>query len=183
MRLINKNTLAANWYDELSANNVLNSYFGPLDFNITTQLINHLGETLKSKDVSSKKFKKVYSSFAEGVENAYKYQFKETEHQPGVVFCSIVGDYVEVTIGNTISLQQKTELAYYIDQLLNEDVDVLKRSIKSNLLNLQNKPEEKSAHVGLKRIAVNSNKLLKYSFKELSDGNLFFMINFRIKIN
>ena len=183
MRLINKNTLAANWFDELLSNNVLNSYFGPLDFSITSQIINHFGISLKNKNIEAKVYKKVYSSFSEGVENAYKYQSKNSDSQPGMVFCSLNGDFVEVTIGNTINLIQKKELSLYIDGLLKEDLEILKSSIRSNLLGLQFRPEEKSAHIGLKRIIINSNKLLKYSFKELHDGELFFMINFRVKIN
>jgi hypothetical protein len=182
MRLVSKNTLAANWFDELSANNVLNSYFGPLDFSITSQIINHFGKSLKKRNVENKIYKKIYSSFAEGVENAYKYQSKLNKEQPGIVFCSIVGDAVEVTIGNTISLEQKFQLTTYIDKLMTVDLEVLKKSIKADLLGLQFQTEEKSAHIGLKRILVNSNKELRYSFKELHDGALFFMVNFRIKM-
>lgn len=182
MRLVSKNTLAANWFDDLSANNVLNSYFGVLDFSITSKIIDRFGASLKSRNVESKTYKKVYSSFAEGVENAYKYQTTTNTEQPGVVFCSIVGEYVEVTIGNTINLEQKFKLSTYIDDLMAKDLTALKKSIKTDLLGLQFKPDEKSAHIGLKRIVINCNKELNYSFKELHDGALFFMINFRIKI-
>lgn len=183
MKIYNKNTLAANWYEELSVNNVINSYFGPLDFRITSEIINHFGDTLKRKNIKRKVFKKIYSSFAEGVENAYKYQLESDLDKPGMIFCSLVGESVEITIGNTISLDQKIQLTNYIEQLINEDLVLLKKSIKTDLLNLSLNGKEKSAHIGLKRIVINSEKDLKYSFKELHNGELFFMLNFRIKSN
>ncbi|MBL4668677.1 MAG: hypothetical protein JKY30_05385 [Flavobacteriales bacterium] len=183
MKIVNKNILASNLFDDMVANNALISYFGALDFEVTNQLIKGINVTLKSKNILPSVYKKIYSSFAEGIENAYKHQKNVRDDSPGIVLCSLHKNFIEITIGNPIELKDRVLLMKKIDEILETDEVILSEQIRSKLLLLNHSTDTTSAKIGLMRIGLNAQKNIKYVFKELQNGELFFMLNFRINLN
>ena len=52
MRIVNKNSIARNIFDDLYNNQVLLTYFGALDYGVTNQMIKHLAGSLAKDNLS-----------------------------------------------------------------------------------------------------------------------------------
>jgi len=181
MQIVNKNILLTNTFNELYNNDVYISYFGSLDFNITNELINNVINRLKKEGLPKDFFKRIYVSFSESIENAFKHQ-KIVKHDPlGVVSFSRSKNAYHISVGNIIDVKQRVPIFDRIVELQKKEKKELKKMIKNNIKNASLDTAD-SAHIGLMKILLNASTC-NHSFKELESGELLFVINTNINIH
>lgn len=181
MRIRNKSNIASEVFDDLINNNVELSYFGSLDFGISNQLITHLKKKLERIGLNKKQFNRIYISFTEGIDNAQKHQKVVREDSPGIVICSIQNNAFNICLGNVIQSQDRLALSKTIDQLSALSKSELTDLIRKRLTN-GDIANDQSAHIGLAKIALNSDQNFFYSFKELDSGELLLILNIFIDL-
>jgi hypothetical protein len=182
LRLANKNIIAKDIFEELFYNKVLLTYFGALDFGVTNQMIKHLSGSLLKDNLNKKQFNKVYSAFAEGVENAFRHQKVLKENTPGIIICSKNGSSFHTYIGNTIYAEDRVSLIRKFDEYASYPIEKLKALAKSSIAEAD-EANQRSPQIGLLRIFISADKQVAYSFKELENGELLFVLNFSVNID
>ncbi len=179
MKIISKRKLTLQVFEDLVNNEVLINYYGSLNFELASYLIENLKLSLKKTGVDESVSRKIYSSFVEGIQNIISHQIDDVEQVPyGIVNVSRKGDSFLILLGNLIDPQKKSILESKVDAVKNLSEKELRTEFKKRLKDVD--PEKSnSAHLGLFQMAINSNDINCY-FNELENGELFFLVEVTI---
>ena len=111
MKIISKRKLTLQVFEDLVNNEVLINYYGSLNFELASYLIENLKLSLKKTGVDESVSRKIYSSFVEGIQNIISHQLDDVEQVPyGIVNVSRKGDSFLILLGNLIDPQKKSIL-------------------------------------------------------------------------
>lgn len=177
MKLINNKILTSEVFEELHNNEILLSYYGFLDFDLSSVLIKRFKSALQLDALQKSVSNKVYTCFAEGIENAYKHQKKGFGvASVGIVMVSKRFESYFISLGNLISISSKGVLENKIESLLSMNMEEIKYHIKERLI-LLDPLVHSSAEIGLAKIALQCDGKMSYEMKELDSGELFFLLN------
>jgi len=181
MRIVNKNSLAANIFDDLLNNDVLLFYYGELEFAITNQIIWNFSQKLKEIGGGKTKYNKIYSSLIEGIENACKHQKKINANQLGLILVSRNKDSFYISVGNPIDSSKRVYLDNKINELKNKSRKELSSIVRDNI-GKADLDKDDSANIGLIKILLNSEFQTTTIFKELDKNELLFIIQMKIDL-
>ena len=179
MKIISKRRLTLQVFEDLVNNEVLINYYGSLNFNLASYLIENLKLSLKKTGVDESVSRKIYSSFVEGIQNIISHQIDDFENVPyGIVNVSRKGDHFLILLGNLIDPLKKNILESKVDAVRNLSDNELRAEFNKRLKEVDPN-ESSSAHLGLFQMAINSNDISCY-FNELENGGLFFLVELTI---
>jgi hypothetical protein len=181
MQIINKNTLAANIFDDLFNNDVLLFYYGQLDFDITNQIIKNLSERLKAQNISRKVYNSIYATCAEGIENAYKHQKSLNSSKIGLILISKNKNSFYISIGNPIDVSRRIDMDKSLNDLKMKSEEELRGLIKEKIAKSDINNDE-SAGIGLIKIILNSKHQATAIFKQLDKNELLFIMQIKIDL-
>lgn len=181
MRIININTLATNIFEDLLNNDILMFYYGEIDFDITNQIIKKLDRKLKEKCLDKKNYNKIYTAFAESLENAYKHQKRTNVKEEGFVLVSINQNNFYISVGNPIENSKRANIENEFAELKKKSTNELKELIKDRIANADIDKDE-SSNIGLIKIMLSTNKQVTAVFKSLEKNELLFIMQMKIDL-
>ena len=175
MKIVSKRKLTLQVFEDLVNNDVLINYYGSLNFDLASYLIENLKLSLKKTGVDEVISRKIYSSFVEGIENIISHQIDNPDKVPfGIVNVSKQGDEFLIILGNLVDPEKKSILESKVENVKNLSTEELRKEFNKRLAEVDHE-KENSAHLGLYQMAMNSNDLNCY-FYELENGELFFLV-------
>jgi Family of unknown function (DUF6272) len=179
IELQSRKKLALSLYEKMDDNEMIFSYFGLLNFEITQYLIKNLKASIASNEIDEKYARRLYSSLIEGMENIFKNGKEGNGDQydnHGIVMLTKTGESFCLTLGNSVDKTQEAHLLENIDDIKDESVEALKVMYKEKLKNADEVNAE-SANLGLIQIAINCRNAIHFDFLPMNRRNnkLFLM--------
>ena len=179
MKILSKRKLTLQVFEDLVNNDVLINYYGSLNFDLATYLINSLKSSLTKSEVEESVARKIYSTFVEGIQNIIAHQTDNPSQIPfGIVNVSRQGAEFQILLGNLIDPQKKAVLEVKVETVKNLSSSDLRNEFNKRLKKVDTE-KDSSAHLGLFQMALNSNTIECY-FYELENGELFFLVELSI---
>lgn len=174
MRIVSKTALVTSVFEDFLDNEVLVSYFGVLNFELSNQLVKVVKASLGELKISKSSLTKIYTVFTEGLENAYKHQKQMDEGSFGIVLLSKRGNTFHFSVGNIIHAKERFVIKDLIDQVNLKNSIELDELTEERLVTAEiNK--DASVKIGLLKMAKFSESKLAYHFRELNNGEIFFL--------
>lgn len=174
MKILSPIKLPTEVFELFTDNNVIVSYYGSLDLELTNQLLGKIRAYSASLKTALRS--KLYACLAELIENAYKHQSSAAPLQRNsIVVISLHRDIFQISVGNIISVKDKqvvSQALSTIESMTSEDIDneIIKRLKSAD-------PEKTpSAKIGLLKIAKKSKNRIHHSIHELDNGSEFILL-------
>jgi hypothetical protein len=160
--------------DKLQQKNhkVIISYFGLINTDFISQLVDTLEHYLLEHNIESSRVKKLYSISLQTLNNIFIYGKTDSENQKlGSFFISNHQDRFHVFSSNLIEKERELFLTDYLNEINNLTSDSIEKSYNTAIQKSFFSKEQNG--IGIISMRYHSEKPLKYSFKNAGDKLLF----------
>jgi hypothetical protein len=177
-----KNFNFVEYHSQISQNNVMLSYKGPLTDVLLSEFSRDIRQKLSEED--PKTGKKVFSIFMELAQNVLFYS-KEVNHfgnkdKVGTLVIVHNDEYFKLITGNLVFKSAVSRLVQKFEVINSLDREAL-REYKRQLRNDPRGEESKGAGIGLVQVALTAGNELEVKIKELNNDYAFYAIIVNIR--
>lgn len=171
-------------YKRISTNNVIISYVGMFNFNISNNLLTMFKKHVAHFGIKLIYKKKLYNVMVEALDNVCKHNIHQSTDGanqifPGIFLLEKIDNDFIITTGNLILNNKVEALRKKLDFTNSLDKDELKEKYKEMIIN-GSISEIGGAGIGFLDMSIKAGSKLEFDFKKLDEHLTFF--TFKVKI-
>ena len=160
--------------NSLRKNRVIMAYNG----NVSDELMLTLADMLKARLLAhddSKRSKLIFSVFMEGVQNLI-WHGKENDDDHGMILITEVGNEITILCGNRILKSETHDLKERLDRIAGADKETIRQMYRDGMAE-SGEHEGPGAGLGLLEIARRSTHPINYTFEDVDDRSVDFILS------